>query len=159
MCRFFRGNVELMCRSDSTFQTVGIAVVDDGGRYLVGVRPADQPLAGMHEFPGGKCRPGESPRDCAARECLEETGLAVRPERELHRTTHTYPHAVVELHFWLCRPDPCCERRSDHNGYEWVPAERLPELRFPEANAAVIELLAGDPITPSPRPGKDRAEN
>jgi 8-oxo-dGTP diphosphatase len=131
-----------MTQTSSIPTPIGIAVVEDAGRYLVGVRTADQPLAGMHEFPGGKCRPGESPGDCAVRECFEETGLAVRSERELQRTTHAYPHAVVELHFWLCRPEPECELRSDHNGYVWVPADHLPHMQFPEANAAVVQMLS-----------------
>jgi 8-oxo-dGTP diphosphatase len=130
-----------MPQSNSTVTRIGIAVVEDGGRYLVGVRAAGQPLAGLHEFPGGKCRSGESPPDCAVRECLEETGLAVRPERELHSTTHTYSHAEVELHFWLCRPEPDSELRTDHDGYVWVPADRLRDLHFPDANGAVIQSL------------------
>eukprot|EP00913_Durusdinium_trenchii_P035339 g33069.t1 len=54
---------------------IGIAVVEHAGQYLVGVRGDDGPLPGKAEFPGGKCRAGEMPRDCAVRECLEETGL------------------------------------------------------------------------------------
>lgn len=132
-----------MCPSSSTPAQIGIAVVAHAGRYLVGVRSADQPLAGMHEFPGGKCHPGESPRDCAVRECLEETGLPVETDRELHRATHTYPHGSVELHFWLCQPERHCEPLADHNGYTWISADRLSQLQFPEANAAVIRILEG----------------
>ncbi|MFQ5734162.1 MAG: NUDIX domain-containing protein, partial [Planctomycetaceae bacterium] len=90
---------------------IGIAVVSCDARYLVGTRAADVPLAGMHEFPGGKCEPGESPCDCAVRECREETGLHVTPLEELDRPTHAYPHGTVELHFWLCVPeDPAVVR-------------------------------------------------
>jgi mutator protein MutT len=132
-----------MSPSSTPPNRIGIAVVDGAGRFLVGVRAANEPLAGLHEFPGGKCRPGESPRECAVRECLEETGLVVQAVRELHRTTHAYSHAEVELHFWLCRPEPDSQIETDHNGYVWETANRLRELRFPEANAAVVEMLAG----------------
>ena len=50
---------------------IGIAVVEHAGRYLVGIRGPDVPLAGYAEFPGGKCLPNESPEDCAVRECRD----------------------------------------------------------------------------------------
>jgi mutator protein MutT len=120
---------------------IGIAVVAHAGRYLVGVRSADQVLAGHAEFPGGKCEPGESPRACAERECREETGLDVVAERLLKQLRFTYPHGEVELHFWLCRPATSVHVRDDHRGYLWVGVDQLASLPFPEANRSVIRLL------------------
>jgi len=120
---------------------IGIAVVEQGGCYLVGRRGPDRPLAGLSEFPGGKCRPNESPRDCALRECREETGLEVTATAELCRTTHRYSHGTVELHFWLCRPAD--ETAVDNeSGFDWVPADQLAKQRFPDGNARVLEILA-----------------
>ena len=104
---------------------IGIAVVEHNGRYLVGRRAEDGPLAGYEEFPGGKCTKGkctenEPPDLCAVRECLEETGLRVHPvERLLHRE-FTYAHATVDLHFWLCHVTNAADVRPDHNGYRWL---------------------------------------
>ena len=77
---------------------VGIAVVEQGGRYLVGKRRKDQCLPGLAEFPGGRCRNGESAEQCAVRECLEETGLLVRPVGLLENRQFQYEHASVDLH-------------------------------------------------------------
>lgn len=121
---------------------IGIAVVDQSGRYLVGVRPDDVALPGLCEFPGGKCRPGETPAECAVRECREETGLAVEPVASLATKRHRYPHGEVELHFWLCRPRRSADVAESHRGFTWVPAAELASLPFPEANAGVIELLS-----------------
>lgn len=121
---------------------IGIAVVESAGRYLVGTRPGDGPLAGCAEFPGGKCRAGEPPRDCAVRECLEETGLPVVPQRLLLRRAFEYPHGAVDLHFWLCRPAEPRDVREAHRQFRWVDAVALPALSFPPANAPVIALLA-----------------
>ena len=52
----------------TSLKQVGIAVVEHAGRYLVGVRGPDVPLAGFAEFPGGKFLINESPFDCAIRE-------------------------------------------------------------------------------------------
>lgn len=121
---------------------IGIAIVEDAGRILVGVRQEDQVLAGHAEFPGGKCEPGESPRDCAIRECLEETGISVEAVRLFDRIEFQYPHATVDLHFWLCQLAPTVSPRAQpQNGFRWHAAVALGELNFPEANAAVVKEL------------------
>ena len=125
---------------------IGIAIVEFEGRYLVGVRKAGQDLAGFAEFPGGKCEADEQPEECAARECFEETGLAVTPVRLLDRTQHEYAHAAVDLHFWLCRAEGVSGelQRSEPvllNGFEWKTVEQLRSLSFPEANVGILEKL------------------
>ncbi|MBL8851047.1 MAG: (deoxy)nucleoside triphosphate pyrophosphohydrolase [Planctomycetaceae bacterium] len=120
-------------------QRIGIAVVEHDGRYLVGVRGENGPLPGFSEFPGGKCLDGESPEHGAARECAEETGLAVEIVDALYQRDFDYPHARVALHFYLCRPrGPVAERHQD---FHWVSATALRDLKFPPANQPVVELL------------------
>jgi mutator protein MutT len=121
---------------------IGIAVVERDGRYLVGVRPDGTPLDGYAEFPGGKCEPGEPPDACAVRECREEAGLDVEPVRLLDRRTWDYPHARVELSFFLCRP---IDAKLPAAQFRWVSREELAALRFPEANAVVMKSLTETP--------------
>lgn len=121
---------------------IGIAVVEDHGRYLIGFRSEGGPLAGYAEFPGGKCHPGETSGLCACRECLEETGLEVRAVDLLMHRPFTYPHGTFDLHFWLCRPKSRTAVTEEHKGYRWVAAGELQSLRFPEANLPLIEVLA-----------------
>lgn len=123
---------------------IGIAVVEHDGRYLVGTRSDDGPLAGFAEFPGGKCRPAESPQECACRECREETGLNVLPLRLLLNRPYTYPHGTVDLHFWLCRPLDPHSVSDTHRGYRWIPAHELTSLNFPPANAPLLDQLTDD---------------
>jgi len=118
---------------------IGIAVVEHDGRYLVGVRGAGGPLPGFAEFPGGKCLDGESPEDCAARECVEESGLQVEIVDVLYQCDYDYPHGSVALNFYLCRPMGDIAER--HRQFEWIPAAQLRDLKFPPANQAVVELL------------------
>lgn len=122
--------------------SIGVAVVEHHGRYLIGFRPEGAPLAGYAEFPGGKCHSGETPGLCACRECLEETGLEVRAVDLLMHRTFTYPHGTFDLHFWLCRPALRSVVSKEHKGYRWVPASELKSLQFPEANLPLIEVLA-----------------
>ena len=124
-----------------TPQTIGIAVVEHDGCYLVGTRRDEGPLRGFAEFPGGKCHPGETPRDCAVRECREESGLNVAADELLLQHEFAYPHATVDLHFWLCRPVDSESVCDEHRGFRWVEPRELGTLHFPAANEPLIELL------------------
>ncbi len=121
---------------------IAIAVVQHDDRFLVGVRPEGVPLAGYWEFPGGKVHGGESPAQSAARECLEETGLAVSTGRLLCRTVHDYEHGRVELHFF--EAEPIDAGQPPRRPFRWVARHELRTLRFPPANAEVMRLLLGD---------------
>ncbi len=128
---------------------VGIAVVEHAGRFLVGVRQSDQVLAGKAEFPGGKCEPGETARDCAIRECREETGIPVVAERLLNQTEHEYAHGRVALEFWLCRVaidglEHDAVPGVPENGFRWAERNELARMEFPDANRQVLDRLAGE---------------
>ena len=51
------------------------ALIDADGRVLIAQRPADKPMAGLWEFPGGKLEEGERPEAALARELKEELGI------------------------------------------------------------------------------------
>ncbi|MDA1017676.1 MAG: (deoxy)nucleoside triphosphate pyrophosphohydrolase [Planctomycetota bacterium] len=120
---------------------IGIAVVERNGQYLVGTRGPDGPLAGYDEFPGGKCRANETPRECCVRECAEETGLLVRSVRQIDDVEFLYEHGNVRLHFWRCELVESNDVIQPHGNYRWVDRESLESLVFPEANGPVIERL------------------
>ena len=118
---------------------VAIAVVENDGRFLIGRRPAGQPLAGYWEFPGGKVKPGESPEDAARRECVEETGLTARITGALRQVTHDYEHGTVELHFFHCTTEDATT--APKHPFRWISRDALREYKFPEANDEVLSLL------------------
>jgi mutator protein MutT len=123
---------------------VGIAIVEHEGAYLVGTRGPNGPLAGYDEFPGGKCLPGESPRDCACRECREEAQIRVSAVELLECLTFTYPHGDVELHFWRCELVEPRDHVRVNSLFRWASAADLAAMKFPDANASVVKKLMAD---------------
>jgi mutator protein MutT len=121
------------------------AVIEDGGAFLVTLRPAGTDLAGHWEFPGGKCHAGEAHDTALRRELREELDVDAAVGAHLHRVRHAYPEKTVELHFYRCtllgEPRPLLGQQM-----RWVPRGELSALPFPEADADLIRQLAA----PSP---------
>jgi 8-oxo-dGTP diphosphatase len=125
------------------------AIVEEDGRFLVTRRLRGTHLAGLWEFPGGKCEPGETHQACLVREMAEELGVQAIVGGELLRTEHTYATRTVRLHFRRChiagRP-----RALLNQEMRWVTREQLRSLEFPPADAELIRLLVeGPPFAPA----------
>ena len=121
--------------------TVVAAVIERDGRFLLTRRLEGTHLAGRWEFPGGKCDPGESHAECLARELREELDVAAWMGPLVLSTTHAYAGRTVELHFYETRlaGEP---RAMLGQEMRWAGRDELASLEFPDADAALIELLA-----------------
>gem|GEM_PF-125254 len=97
---------------------------------------------GLWEFPGGKLEPGESVLDALIRECDEELGWSIRPIQLFERVDHVYPHASVELEFWICAYEgdnpPALRSHTEHR---WVAKEDLGKLDWLEADIPLIKRI------------------
>ncbi len=120
--------------------TIAVAVVVSRGQVLVGRRAAGAvDAAGLDEFPGGKVEAGESPEDAAARECVEESGVAVRIDSLLDRAPGVAATGPIDILFFAATP-------LDHRAeplvpFAWVPLAELASRVFPPANAGVLARL------------------
>jgi 8-oxo-dGTP diphosphatase len=122
---------------------VTAAVVERSGAFLLTQRQAGVHLAGLWEFPGGKCEATESLQTCLARELREELAVEASVSGEIFSVTHTYADRTVELHFFACEltgdgdPQPQVGQQM-----RWVPREELATLEFPEADAEFVRMLS-----------------
>ena len=108
---------------------------------LIALRKSDAHLPDVWEFPGGKCEPGESARDCVVRECLEEVGLNVNPVQEWDVITYEYPEKTVRLHPFVCTTDSIDAQPLGSQRVEWVERGGLIDYEFPQANFPIIHRL------------------
>jgi len=111
---------------------VGVgAVIVEEGRALI-VRRAQEPQKGRWSIPGGAVELGETLRQAAAREALEETGLAVEASEVLEVFDSIYhdPAGLTQYHYvlvdFLCRKTGGELRAaSDVSDVRWVTPEEL----------------------------------
>ena len=119
------------------------AVIVDMDRVLVTQRPAGRHLAGMWEFPGGKVKDREDPRDALVRELSEELGVDVQVGEVLEVTYHAYDERSVVLVFFEAafKPSSAPPRPIDVAAVEWRSVERLIDKDFAPADTAVLEKV------------------
>jgi len=111
-------------RSLPHYQVAAGVLFRQDGRVLVARRAKGDFLGGLWEFPGGKREPGETLRQCLARELREELGIEVEVMERLLTLRHAYTHFRITLHAFLCvlrDGEPRCLECAD---VRWVlPAE------------------------------------
>ena len=117
------------------------AVIEQDDAFLLTLRPDGTHLAGHWEFPGGKVHPARRmPRRCAASSSKSSTSSATSATL-VHTITHAYPEKTVELFFYRCgfegEPKPMMGQDM-----RWVPRAELARLPFPDADRALIAVLA-----------------
>ncbi len=124
------------------------AVIVEGGRALVGKRGKGRSNPGKWEFPGGKVRPGEDPKDSIVREIEEELGIQISVGRLFDEVSHSYPDVDVHIIFYLAKivsSSASLEYSSrDHDEVLWAGPEELLGLDFSDADRKVALSLTED---------------
>ena len=119
------------------------AVIQRGGRYLVGRRPDDKRHGGLWEFPGGKVDPGESWLEAAHRELGEELGMQATSLGDLLLAVadEGSPYVILFLEVETAgEPMP-----TEHSAVGWYTPEELAELPLAPADARLVAALRGAP--------------
>lgn len=119
---------------------VTAAVIIENGRLLITRRPPGDPLAGLWELPGGKTEPGETPKECLARELAEELSMTAEVGAIVARTVYHYDHGSFEMLALEARRTSAFELLV-HDRFAWVPAEELPDYPLAPADVALMGQL------------------
>lgn len=122
---------------------VGAVIVHDG--RVVIVQRGTEPLKGQWSIPGGALEIGETLRQCAVREALEETGLQVEAGEvlEVFDAIYREPDGRIQYHYVLI--DFACRLVSgelkaggDAVQAKWGALEELKNYEMAETAKKVI---------------------
>ncbi len=121
---------------------VGV-LVNSGAEVLVTKRKEGGELGGYWEWPGGKVEAGESGEACVVREFGEEVGLDVVVGDLIGEVEHEYDFGVVRIRAYFCGMLDMGQavREIGVAGHRWVGPEVLRDVRFPEANGELVEIV------------------
>lgn len=120
---------------------VTAAVIESEGRVLLAQRPAGCTHPGLWEFPGGKVEPGESHRECLARELAEEMGIEVEAGERIAVLRHAYHELTIDLIAFRCtilKGEPRDIGCADH---AWVTTEELDAYDMLPPDRKLAEML------------------
>lgn len=122
---------------------VGAVIVHDN--RVVIVQRGTEPLKGQWSVPGGALEVGETLRECAAREALEETGLQVEAGEvlEVFDAIYREPDGRIQYHYVLidfkCRlVGGELRAGADALDAKWVTAKDLDRFSVAETAKKVI---------------------
>ncbi len=126
---------------------IACALIDSENNVLLTQRPPGRSMAGLWEFPGGKCEAGETPEGCLIRELHEEIGIIVTPQdlTPLGFASHTYGPEDGDFHLlmplYVCRKWlGACHPKEGQN-LAWIAPSHLRDYPMPAADLPLIGPL------------------
>jgi 8-oxo-dGTP diphosphatase len=126
--------------------TVGVGVVIVKGREVLMIRRGQPPRQGEWSIPGGTQELGETVRETAVREIMEETGLTITNLRliDVVDAFGKHPDGSLRTHWVLVdfRADWVAgepQAGSDAAHAEWMTLERIATLELWPETLRVIE--------------------
>lgn len=128
--------------------TVVAAIIESHGKLLVCQRRKGGRFELLWEFPGGKKKAGETPKEALARELMEELGVRAEIGREVHRVQHKYAEMSepIELIFFAATVDTDAVRNVVFEQIQWREPHTLGELEFLPADRPLVEQLANGKV-------------
>ena len=121
-----------MKESVRKIKVVAAAIFSPSGDQLfVARRLKGTHQGGLWEFPGGKVEADEVPKQALYRELKEELNISVTSCSPLIKLSHDYGVDTFEGH----------EHGAEGQETQWIKLKDINQLKFPEANKPIIDLL------------------
>jgi mutator protein MutT len=117
-------------------------IIEQDGRVLICQRPTGRIFAGKWEFPGGKMRPSETPRQALERELREELGASPKIGELVQMVRHRYAEMSKRVQISFLRA--ALEEMPRNLAFErivWAARPELPRYDFLNADRQVISRL------------------
>lgn len=120
---------------------VTAGVIIDHGKVLVTQRREGSAQGLLWEFPGGKVKEGEEPREALRRELKEELDIDAEVGMILESVFHPYPSYPILLLAYHCRIGKGLLKPLGCHDLRWVNLEELNGLSMPPADDPIRRHL------------------
>jgi len=145
--------------SEGPIHVVAGILRDAQARVLLAQRPAGKHLAGLWEFPGGKCEPGEPPEHALRRELHEEIGVEIGAVERLISVPWQYPEKSIVLDVYNVPTHVGSVHGREGQELRWAAIDELREITMPPADRPIVAALRlPRHYAISSEPGDDAAE-
>jgi 8-oxo-dGTP diphosphatase len=119
------------------------AVIERGGKILIGQRKRGDWNEYKWEFPGGKVEAQEEPREALERELREELDIEAKIEGELMRYEHQYPgRPPIQLIFYRITKFEGEPVNLEFESITWESPEKLIAYDFLDGDLDFVQRLA-----------------
>jgi len=122
-----------------TVVTAGVII--ENGKILVTQRKEHSHQGLLWEFPGGKVKENEEPREALRRELKEELDIEVEVGRMFEAVFHVYPKYPILLLTYHCRIEKGILKPLGCQDLRWVNLKELKRLPMPPADEPIRKRL------------------
>jgi 8-oxo-dGTP diphosphatase len=119
---------------------VTAGVIVERGKILVTQRKEDSPHGLLWEFPGGKVKKREEPREALRRELKEELDIEAEVGRIFEAVYHPDPFPILLL-VYLCRREKGILKALGCHDLRWVSLRELKGLVMPPADDPIRKKI------------------
>jgi 8-oxo-dGTP diphosphatase len=120
---------------------VTAALIIEQGKILVTQRKPGDSHGLLWEFPGGKVKEGEEPREAVRRELKEELDVGVEPGMIFDAIFYSYPEYPILLLVYHCRIEKGSLKPIGCRDLRWVNLQELETLAMPPADEPIRKHL------------------
>jgi len=120
---------------------VTAALIIEQGKILVTQRKKDASHGLLWEFPGGKVKEEEEPREALRRELKEELDVEVEVGMIFDAVFYSYPEYPILLLVYRCRIEKGSLKHFGCNDLRWVNLRELEKLAMPPADDPIRKHL------------------
>lgn len=129
-------------KSMKDYIEVTVALIQEGGSFLIGKRPKGKAFAGRWEFPGGKVEHSETPDESLLREIHEELGVRITIHRPFYTWSFKYPEGEkFQFHSYLCTIPKGKPHALWHDEIAWVRNNALSTVDLLEADRELLSSI------------------
>ena len=136
-----RGQGGIVSKHKTQALIVTAAVIIEKGKVLVTQRKETSFHRLLWEFPGGKVRANEEPREALQRELGEELGVEARVGNLLEVVYHVYPEFPILLLVYECVIERGIPKPVECRDLQWMEMQEVLTLSMPAADEPIQRHL------------------